>query len=168
MRLLLPLAAVSVLAAALLAPAPPLPPAVRREVDAAYPGWKFATVSPALRHLLAPGQRPEWVSGDFDGDGRRDYAVQLVRATPRADSAQLTVALLRRRGDGWARHVVSAGPVHDGVWLGRGRRGTRARDLDGDTNFVYHADAIEIGFGQEAGEACLYARGRFRCVITGD
>jgi hypothetical protein len=149
--------------------APPIAPsAVRRAVDAAYPGWRFATLLPALRRQLAPGQRPEWISGDFDADGRLDYAVQLVRAAAPPDSAQLTVALLRRGAGGFALHVVKAGGVHDGIWLGRGARGARGRDVEADTDFVYRADAIEIGYGQEAGETCLLIGGTFRCLVTSD
>ena len=149
------------------APVPPLPRAVRRAVDAAYPGWRFATIIPELRRELAPGQRPEWVSGDFDGDGRRDYAVQIVwaEAPPPQDSSQLTVALLRRPR-GYARHVVHATGIHDGIWLARGRRGSRNCDFEADTEFVYRTDAIEIGYGQEAGETCLFLRSAFRCLIT--
>jgi len=154
-------------AAAGLQPAT-LPRGVRAALDRAYPGWRFATIAPTLRPELAPGQRAEWVSGDFDADGRRDFAVQIVRAVAPAESAQVTVAFLRRPGGRYARYVVHAGGVHQGIFLGRGTRGSRGRDLEADTEFVYHADAVEIIYGQEAGETCLFLRGRFRCLITSD
>jgi hypothetical protein len=97
-----------------------------------------------------------------------DYAVQLVRAASSRDSAQLTVALLARTRFRYALHVVQAGGVHQGIWIARGPRGRRSRDLAVDTPFVYHTDAIEIGYGQEAGEACLFLGGKFHCYVTGD
>jgi hypothetical protein len=147
---------------------PTLPTRVRAALDAGYPGWRFATVLPALRRGLSHGKRPEWVTGDFDGDGRRDYAVQLVRARARPDSVQLIIALLARDGASYERHVVMAGGIHHGIWLARGTRGTRNRDLDADTVLVYRTDAIEIGYGEEAGESCLYLRKRFHCFVTSD
>lgn len=144
-----------------------LPAALRAQLDREYPGWRFADVLPALRRGLRPGERPGWVRGDFDGDGRADYAVQIVRPAAPPDSAQLLLAYLRRP-PGYARRLVRAGGVHRGIYLAAGRRGQHGHDLEGDTAFVYRADAVEVVYAEQARETCLYLGGRFRCLLTGD
>ena len=86
------------------------------------------------------------VGGDFDGDGRSDYAAQLViwklGHTTTLDSAQLIVALLRRR-DGFHREVVSVGGGPSfGVYLGRIPRGERVADFEGRSAVTLDHDAV--------------------------
>lgn len=149
------------------APRDGLPTALRAQIDREYHGWRFADVDPWLRKQLAADQRPGWVRGDFDGDGGTDYAVQIVWPAAPRDSNQLLLAYLRRPRR-YLRLPVRAGSEDHAIYLGTGRRGKRVPDLDGDTDVVYRADAIELFYGQEAGEACLYLGGRFRCVAAGD
>jgi hypothetical protein len=147
-----------------------LPPAVRSELTRLYPGWRFATLVPSLRPVIDNEHSPEWIRGDFDGDGRRDYAVQIVRQSPR-DSAQLILAVLRR-GDGYRLYVVNAGGKHNGIYLVLSRRGERVHDIEADpsgfASITLRTDAITIAYGEEAAETCFYERRRFRCIISGD
>jgi hypothetical protein len=143
------------------------PRAVRAQLDRVYPGWRFADVDSSLARLFRTGERPGWVDGDFDGDGHQDYAVQIVRAAAPPDSAQLLLAFLHRP-DGYSPVTVKVGGVHHGIYLGVARRGDHGYDLIGDTTFVYRSDAIEVFYGQEARETCLYREGGFTCLTTGD
>jgi hypothetical protein len=149
---------------------PALPGLIRAELGRAYPGWRFATVAPELRAQLARGQTPDWIAGDFDGDGRRDYAAQIVHPST-AHGTQHVVAFLRR-GGGYQRLLVSSFPQSRGAYLALARRGERVADLEadlnGDSTFVLRADAVHILVGQEAGSTCVYERGRFRCVLSSD
>jgi hypothetical protein len=125
---------------------------------------------PELKAQLAPGQTPDWIAGDFDADGQRDYAVQIVRPSS-PNGTQYVLAFLRR-GGGYQRLVVNSFPESQGSYLALARRGERVADLEadlnGDSTFVLRADAIHILFGQEAGSTCVYERGRFRCVLSSD
>src|SRR6478672_11552305 len=76
----------------------PLPVAVQQVLEARYPGWRFAELDPHLAHDLARGLSAAWVTADFDGDGRRDYAVQLVAPSAPPESAQQVIGLLARSG----------------------------------------------------------------------
>jgi hypothetical protein len=148
-----------------------LPPSIRAELTRLYPGWRFATVAPRLRPQLAPGQTPDWIAGDFDADGRRDYAVQIVHpAAPR--SLQSVLAFLRR-DKGYRRLLVQDSlPESGGFYLALARRGERVADLEadlnGDSTFVLRSDGIQVLFAQEAGSTCFYRRGRFRCIVSSD
>jgi len=160
-------------AGAIVAGAPELPAGVRAQLTAAYPGWRFARVDPRLRPELVtePGCRrsPEWVSGDFDGDGRTDYAVQIIRPGPR-DSAQFVLAFVARRG-AYQRFVLKQAGEHLGFFLRTSRPGERVldleKDLNGDSSFVLVRDAVDILSGS-TGTTCLYESGRRRCVVSGD
>jgi len=154
--------------------APELPAAVRAQLTATYPGWRFARLDPRVQPELVaePGRRrsPEWVSGDFDGDGRTDYAVQIVRPGP-ADSAQVVLAFLARRG-GYQRSVLTTFGEHLGFYLRTSRRGERVLDLDkdpmGDSSIVLRHDAVDIPSTEGTGMTCLYEHARWRCVTSGD
>jgi hypothetical protein len=154
-----------------------LPLDARRRLDAVYPGWRFASVTPALQRSLPATVSAAWVSGDFDGDGKRDYAVQLVQPSGPADSQQRLVALLRRPRT-YEVVTVQAYPLSQTIYLAPEPKGTRAVDLAhsadldsssaGDSVVVLPHDGFDILFGEEAGSTCFYASPRFQCVVTGD
>jgi hypothetical protein len=146
---------------------------LRAALDTAYPeGWRFASLDPDARSELKTGESPEWIGGDFDGDGRSDYAAQLVvwklGHTTTMDSAQLIVALLRRR-DGFHRDVVSVGggPSFD-VYLARIPRGERVADFEGGSGATLESDAVHQIFAGKASVAHVYEDGHWREILTGD
>jgi hypothetical protein len=155
--------------------APELPTTIRAELSAAYPGWRFARLHPALRHELRSDdsrrRSTEWVAGDFDGNRRRDYAVQIVRPGP-ADSIQLVVAFLAGDRGQYQASVITAGGEHMGTILTTAGRGERVTDYDkgtmGDSTFVLAYDAVVLLINEGGGITCLYERGRWRCVVSGD
>ncbi len=71
-----------------------LPPDVRATLDEQYRGWRFATLDAQFSGLLAAGDSPEWIKGDYDGDGKVDYAVHIVNEG--SDGSQKVVILLSR------------------------------------------------------------------------
>jgi hypothetical protein len=151
-----------------------LPAAVRAQLSATYPGWRFAKLHPEVHKEFdgEPGERTSaaWVAGDYNGDRRTDYAVQIVRPGP-ADSTQLVLVFIAGRNS-YQRFLLQAGGEHLGIYLRTARRGEHVLDLDkdanGDSSFVLSNDAVDIIFKGEAGITCLYEAGRWRCVISGD
>jgi hypothetical protein len=154
-----------------------LPVAARQVLEARYPGWRFAELAPDLANELARGQSPAWVAADFDGDARRDYAVQLVAPSAPPDSAQQVVALLARRGRYEPVLIMAAG-LNPGVCLGREPKGGKVVDLDkyddrhepSATNggFVLKHDGLTVYYAEEAASTCYYVPPGFRCVVSGD
>jgi hypothetical protein len=72
-----------------------LPDPIRRTLTQRFQGWEFPTLSPGFEASPGSGASPAWIAGDFDGDGRLDYAVQLV-APSSGGSVQRVLAFLRR------------------------------------------------------------------------
>src|SRR5690348_792104 len=73
-----------------------LPESIRAALDQDYPGWKLAPVTAQIQKefkMHAVNHSPSWVSGDFDHDGKRDYAVQIAMTTP-GQEEQIVIVFL--------------------------------------------------------------------------
>lgn len=148
------------------ATSPSIPPEIRAHLDRHYPGWHFATVVPSLQAQLGPEERPSWISGDFDGNGYVDWTVQITRpAEPYPEQLLLTFLA---HPQGVRVYTLQSGHEHKGIYLRRGPRGAEGRDIEADTSVRYRADAIEVLYGQEAGETFLYLDGAFLSFMSGD
>jgi hypothetical protein len=156
-----------VLAAGELPAQAALPRQLTQMLAQRYPGWRLATVEPTVRRTLKPGSSPAWIAGDFDGDKKRDYAVQLVRE----DSAQVLLAFLRR-GTGYEPVTVASVPASSGLYLRRATAGERVRDLEadpnGDSTVVLRRDGIHWLLGSESASTCRLEQNSFRCWLSGD
>jgi hypothetical protein len=90
-------------------PGMPLPQAIRATLDQEYPGWKLAPVTPAIqkefskRHLV---RLPSLTAGDFNHDGKWDYAVQIALTTPGAEE-QIVIVFLAT-GAGYEENIVQS------------------------------------------------------------
>jgi hypothetical protein len=144
----------------------PLPPDAQRFLDERFRGWRFASVHAALQAKLPADSSPEWIEGDYDGDGKTDYAVQIVIAGP-PESQQIVLVLLRR-GDGYELHTLTSFPVQAAAYLRTSPKGEETMNVDKGTKFVNPTDAVGVLYGEEAGETFVYEKGRFRGVISGD
>ena len=147
-------------------PRAPLPPEVRRVLDRHYPGWRFATVVASLTAQLPGDASPEWTAGDFDGDRQRDYAVQIVRAGA-GDTPQIVLALLRR-GARYEIHTLKSIPVQQNTYLRTTPKGHMLTNIETGAKLRAATDVIDVLYGQEAGEAFIYDKGRFRGIVSGD
>ncbi len=166
------LIAAVVLSTVVLAAASPsdrLPARVLRVLDRHFPGWRLARLSPAMAARLSTRDQAEWVAGDLDGDGRTDYAVQIVRKGAPPDEAQAVVAILARGG---APMVVHAMPETGAAYLRLAPRGERVPDLDADVMgrrpVVLKTDGVHILFGHEAAITCVLEATAWRCFVSGD
>lgn len=143
-----------------------LPEDVRRLLDQQFPGWQFATIIDSLKAQIPPDSSPEWVQGDYDGDGQTDYAVQIVKGGPR-DSQQVVIALLRR-GTGYDLHTLKSFGIQRASYLRTSPKGEETMDIEHDTKITNPTDVIDVLYGQEAGETFIYEKGQFRLIASGD
>ena len=143
-------------------PSGELPPAIKATLDRRFPGWGFVGVRDEIRHFLrervSAGARPDLVSGDFDGDRRRDYALLVVH-----NEEVLLLAFLNR---GARYKLYELG--EPGEYLTLGKKGTDGFDFHADKKFKYANDAIEVWIFEKAGWAYIYDGGKFRYVYMLD
>jgi hypothetical protein len=152
-----------------------LPINVRSALNKRFRNWKFAAVDSDIRKFLrenvSADARPEIIEGDFDGNGKSDYAVYIVHGK---DSRRMltAVALMRKR----ARvevHILDSGipspkPVSFSSGLVLAKKGVEAYDYHTDRKFRYRHDAIILSDFEKAGVSYIYENGRFRSIVTSD
>jgi hypothetical protein len=142
-----------------------LPRDVRQLLNQKFPGWHFATIIDSLKAEISPDSSPEWVEGDYDGDGQTDYAVQIVRPGPR-DSQQVVLAFLHR-GKGYELRTLKSFGIQQASFLRTSPKGQETMDIDNGTKIINPSDAIDLLYGQEAGETFIYEKGQFRLIASG-
>jgi hypothetical protein len=77
-----------------------LPESIQSTLNEEYPGWKLAPVTPQIQATYKQHKvthSPSVAAGDFDHDGQRDYAVQIILNTP-GQEEQIIIAFLARAG----------------------------------------------------------------------
>jgi hypothetical protein len=92
----LPLAVLFFAAGAQTASAPELPDKAKALLDEEYPGWEFSPGDPSC-------ERETTLADDFDGDGKKDYAV-ILRL-----KGSVSVVVLLADGEGYKSREVKRG-----------------------------------------------------------
>jgi hypothetical protein len=131
-----------------------VPTKIQIYLNMTYPGWKQTGV--ATNCILK--FRQSVVAGDFDGDGRRDYAVKFTH-----HQKGYIVAFLAR-GTDYQPYILIDRPARGirNIGLSIGHRGQRDENEEGGVS-VLGNDAPLIGAC--ASEACyyVYRNGGFHC-----
>lgn len=107
-------------------------------------------------------EAPCQVSGDWDGDGTRDAAVQLVRRD--GTSARRIVVAVFQRGGGLLAVYAGEG----GDTLGVAKKGTSDHDYETEGRVRYENDAVYVGLDEAVGWSLVFRDGRFLVFHTGD
>jgi len=130
-----------------------VPEAVRRDLDAWCPGWTLAAVIPEVTDEIR-GRTPEWpanfISGDFDQNGRADVALLA--------ECQGTVQLLAFLAEpsGYSKHVVEkAQPVDPREFL---------HLIYKDSGGGYERDAIGVEYHSIGGKAWIFRDNRWQTL----
>ena len=156
--------------------AAPLPRPIRAALDQEFPGWRFSEVSAGVREFFReslPGARPNLVTGDFDGDGRADYALLIEHSNfdqPGAGFSHVVERLVfLRRGAGYRMHRLEQdSPANPDLYLTLARRGRQGFDFKAERKYRYPNDSISVWYFEKAGGTYIYQRGRFRYVTEAD
>lgn len=107
-----------------------------------------------------PYEQPNFIKGDWNGDGRTDYAAMLQLKSNQ--QKRITVVLMRS-GKNYETYLLEAS---DGLMSIR--RGEKGHNYDVGKNFRYKNDAILDFIWEKAGTSYIWARGRFRGILTSD
>jgi len=78
-----------------------MPPTIRTVLNTEYPGWKLAAVSKSVWeefNKTRPGHHPALMPGDFDQDGKTDWAISVMLNNPGEEEEFVTVFLARPTG----------------------------------------------------------------------
>jgi hypothetical protein len=131
-----------------------LPAKIQTHLTKTYPGWRqTATATNCI-----PKFQQSVISGDFDGDGSRDYAVKFIQG-----NRGYIIAFLARGAD-YRSYVLANTTAQDikRIGLTVGRKGQRNEGEEGPVTILPN-DAPLLGTCES--EACyyVYRNGNFRC-----
>ena len=147
---------------------PRVPRVIRSNLALRFPGWRPSLPDADVTEFwkrerkLAPLDLA-FVAGDFNGDGKRDWAVHVVTAR-----AERRLIVYLRRGQGYRYRTLDLGIPDGQYYVVLEPRGTTGVDRSDDRAFVYRCDAVGLHYFEKGGYSFVYERGRFRRVITGD
>ena len=153
-----------------------LPEAVNSTLNRKFPGWRFSEVSGGIRQFFGerfPRARPNLIEGDFDGDGRTDYAVLIEHANFNESGRAFTHVVERlaflKRGAGYRLYFLEgSAPANPELYLTLARKGEEGHDFRTGRKFRYPNDSISVSYFEKAGGTYVYRGGRFRYVIESD
>jgi hypothetical protein len=139
-----------------------LPPSVRVMLNRRFAGWKFSDVRPEVKQFFKENMRgtsPVLISGDFDGNGRLDYAALIQQG-----SRYYLVIFLRQRAD----YKIYTVRNPDGEYLIRARKGSRDYNYEEQKEITYANDAILAGIFEKGGSSYVFKNGRFVSFVSSD
>jgi hypothetical protein len=150
-----------------------LPSAARRMLGRRFPGWKFAEVNEEVRRFFETsmkGASPSLISGDFDGNGSRDYAAfishgSLLNYLGKAIGPRHYLVVFLRKGARYRMYVMKDA---DGEYLSLGRKGTKDYNYEEQKEIIYANDAVQLNYFEKAGASYVYEKGRFRAFVSSD
>jgi hypothetical protein len=135
-----------------------LPDGVTEILNREYPGWKIAPVHSEIDRWFREygfDSQPSVVKGDFDNDGRPDYAVQFLHG------GQSRVAAFLNRDGKWEQHRLTADGVDPLTFLIKYPRGEKDFDFEKMKPFRYSNDAIGVMYFSRTPWTFMYRRGKF-------
>ena len=140
-----------------------LPADCERLLATKFRSWKLASIQPEIIEYFKkerPHEQPNIIKGDWNGDGKIDYATMLQA---KSDSERrITVAFLKSENS-YRTYVLGAADC-----LMSMKRGERDYSFDSGKYFRYKNDAIFDYIWEKAGVSYVWARDRFRIITTSD
>lgn len=137
-----------------------LPRACSQSFDERLPGWRLATPpADAAASAASYGLNPVITAGDFNGDGKKDWAA-LVTAS---GTTVVAACLSQRKG---VHVVLIENTCEDMVF--RARAGTRRPNLETGRTETLRRDAIATSCFGKAGKTHVFERGAFRGFLHAD
>ena len=151
-----------------------LPGSVRSMLDAKYPGWQPSQVGADVQAFVRERSSvasANIIKGDFDGNGRTDYAVLLEYPSgPQVGAInwlQLVAFLAEKKS---FKLIVLNDPIpsEPQFYITLQRKGARGYNLATYKRFRYPHDSIGMWYFGVAGGTFIYSNGRFRHVAESD
>jgi hypothetical protein len=145
-------------------PSVTLPPPVMAQLDARYPGWKLAPIAPQIEEWFAEARfsyRPNLVGADFDGDGKRDYVVELV-----SNAGQLVVVGFMAKGDKFEMQELAKDAPDPFTYLLVYEKGSKDFDFKKMKPFRHLTDSLGLMYFTKTPYTFMYRSGKFRKTLA--
>ena len=151
---------------------PSLIRACEAQVSTKFRQWRLAPVSPDVEQFAkSRNLNPTRVSGDFDGDGRRDVALLFLDGpdpNPHypARLDVLHIAVCMNRASATKLYLIDKPYCGDGISVAR--KGSRYYDFEKLTEGTYKRDGVHAYCFEKAGATYQFENGSFHRIVDSD
>lgn len=128
-----------------------------------FQSWKLAEIQPEIVGYFKgqrPHEQPNFISGDWNGDQKKDYAALLES---RSNSAKRIILVLLREQSSFKPYYLAANDC-----IMSEKRGSKAYDFETGKSFQFKNDAIFSYIWEKAGVSYVWQNDRFRAIVTSD
>lgn len=137
-----------------------LPVECKKILDKRYERWKIGKIPKDVeayhKEVKSPFE-PYLIKGDWNGDGKTDYAILI-----RHRNKNKTIAFIRQK-TGYKFYNLEGGD-----YIQVFKKGEKDYDYTSDRDFMYKNDSIFVGFGECCGSSFIWRKGKFVGVVTSD
>lgn len=138
-----------------------LPKNCRTLLDKNFKGWKIVKVG-----IKEGVQGHNLIKGDWNGDGKRDYAILINHGKVQLGSGDYeptawTIAFVKQKR-GYLFYKLDGGDS-----IGLMKKGMRDYNYETGKNFFYNNDAIFVGI-EWSGSSYIWRKGKFMRFATSD
>ena len=148
-----------------------LPSECKSVLDKNFRGWKLAKIQKEISDYHQEKKLaylPNFIKGDWNGDGESDYAVLIEQGKLKNGSGEvykdrrLIIAFVKNRSG--FKHFQFDGADSIGLM----RKGSIDYNYETGKKFRYKTDAISNGFWEKSSESYIWRRRKFVRITTGD
>jgi hypothetical protein len=153
-----------------------LPEVINSTLNRKFPGWRLSEVSVDVRQFFRerfPDARPNLIEGDFDGNGRTDYALLIEHTNFNKSGKTFThvvelLAFLKKGATYKLYTLKESAPATPELYLTLAGKGKEGRTFHTQSRFRYPNDSITASYFEKAGGTYIFRKGRFRYVVESD
>lgn len=141
-----------------------MPASVQRTLKTKFQSWEVSTVGNDILEYYKREKStdfPNAIKGDWNGDGKMDYAFQLQSRTEK--DKKILVALMAS-GKAYKSHLIGEG--YDCIMSGK--KGSEGYDHEKQRGFRFKNDGIVSMIWEKSGTTYFWRKGRFQGVLTSD
>lgn len=146
-----------------------LPNEIKAMLDKKYVGWQFSEVSSDVDTYFKVSQflfHPYLIWGDFNGDWKKDYAVQIT--IPSKQAKKRYVIAYIRDVEKFDEYILDYGSVSPDAYLYPFTKGETDYDYETQQRFYYPHDSIGVIHFGKSGVSYIFEDGKFRKVVSSD
>jgi hypothetical protein len=149
-----------------------LPVECRKILDKNFRGWKFKKIPAEIQKFLRENESKNadgnFISGDWNGDGKKDFAVLVTHGSETLNDGtklprDVSVAFMRV-GKGYKYFVLDT----FGDYLAFEKKGTTAYDYESQSKIKLINDAIAVGLWEKSSRSYVWRKNKFIYFITSD
>ena len=149
-----------------------VPNEINMILDKDYPGWELSKLNEPweISYWKKKKANPSFISGDFNGDGLRDYALTVVHSVPSPQPKERIIIAFLRNGKSYSKLILESGFVDPGldITLHLIKKGSRGQEFDKEEEFSYKYDAIDVGYSDKGSQSYIWKDGKFGTITTSD